>query len=522
MNLINKTNNNSLTTIDDRLLTLMKEELNTEEQQQFVNSFKLYLKYGYDDKAFVIDFDNVWKWVGFSQKDKAKRLLINKFIEDINFIYQKEVPRTGELFVEEEKFIDNKKSKTWNKEIILLNVSTFKKFCMKASTKRAEEICDYYLKMEKIMFKYTNEKLNEIQEKYEETQNKLKNFIEYDEELFWNDNQINDFNKKNVIYIAFIGIFNNERVYKFGKSEQIYTREFKQHQKFFDIFKMRYVIECDNMNFVEKEFKKFLKSINLLKNLEIKENNLTELFTIKEKHNIEYVIENLIKLVEENPLPSLKRLTDEIEKHKITIKNLKEEVENLKKENKELKLKVKKDKKNLKFEEKKEDSNVEVQNEIIDTIETTRETIDEVTEQSNSKNKCIDCGKKIRRSSTRCLECYHKAGQFIKNRPTYEQLKEDIKELNYTGTGKKYDVSDNTIRKWVKDYEKDMTEEEKLIKLEKKKYKPTYVELMETLSKNTVKATAKIYDVNESTIRDWRKIYQKEEQEKNKNIKIKI
>jgi prophage antirepressor-like protein len=87
----------------------------------------------------------------------------------------------------------------------------------------------------------------------EETQNTLNKFIEYDEELFWNENQINKFDNKNVLYLALIGIYNNERIYKFGKTEQIYTRECKQHQKFFVTFKMRFVIECDNMSFVEKE-----------------------------------------------------------------------------------------------------------------------------------------------------------------------------------------------------------------------------------------------------------------------------
>lgn len=40
------------------------------------------------------------------------------------------------------------------------------------------------------------------------------------------------------------------------------------------------------------------------------------------------------------------------------------------------------------------------------------------------------------------------------NRPTYEDLLNDIKSLGYTGTGKKYGVSDNSIRKWIKFYEK--------------------------------------------------------------------
>ena len=301
----NTSDHNVLSTIDDRLYVLMKEELNSEEQMQFVDSFKLYLKYGYDDTAYVIDFDDIWKWVGFSQKGHAKTLLLKKFKENEDYIFDRPFASSkGACY-----------NQNGIKETIVLTVNAFKKFCMVASTKRADEICNYYIKMEKIMHQYTNEKLIE-------TQSKLNKFIEYDEELFWNENEINDFNNKNVLYIAFIGIINNDRIYKFGKSEQIYTREFKQHQKFFNTFKMRFVVECDNMSIVEKEFKKFIKSKNLLKNIEIKQNNLTELFTITEQQNIAYIIENMVKLVETYPLPAIKKLQDEIAQKNITIANI--------------------------------------------------------------------------------------------------------------------------------------------------------------------------------------------------------
>jgi len=39
-------------------------------------------------------------------------------------------------------------------------------------------------------------------------------------------------------------------------------------------------------------------------------------------------------------------------------------------------------------------------------------------------------------------------------RPEYDQLKLEIKELGYSGTGRKYGVSDNAIRKWLKYYKK--------------------------------------------------------------------
>jgi very-short-patch-repair endonuclease len=40
------------------------------------------------------------------------------------------------------------------------------------------------------------------------------------------------------------------------------------------------------------------------------------------------------------------------------------------------------------------------------------------------------------------------------NRPPYNQLIQEIKDLGYSATGRKYNVSDNAIRKWVKNYEK--------------------------------------------------------------------
>ena len=44
-------------------------------------------------------------------------------------------------------------------------------------------------------------------------------------------------------------------------------------------------------------------------------------------------------------------------------------------------------------------------------------------------------------------------------RPEYGQICDEIKKLGYSGTGRKYGVSDNSIRKWLKFYEKNKLEE---------------------------------------------------------------
>jgi hypothetical protein len=70
--------------------------------------------------------------------------------------------------------------------------------------------------------------------------------------------------------------------------------------------------------------------------------------------------------------------------------------------------------------------------------------------KNNKKNENFcKCGKLIKTESKMCVECYAKSLQRVK-RPDINTLKIEIKELGYSATGKKYGVSDNAIRKWIK------------------------------------------------------------------------
>lgn len=71
-------------------------------------------------------------------------------------------------------------------------------------------------------------------------------------------------------------------------------------------------------------------------------------------------------------------------------------------------------------------------------------------------NKCIDCECKINRKSIRCRSCAAKqpSHRKVKSRPSLEQLEKDLETLPYTKTGEKYGVSDNCIRKWLRNYRK--------------------------------------------------------------------
>ena len=142
----------TLLSMDDELYNLLNSQSNSDEQQLFVKSFSAYLKYGDDDNAFVINFDDVWEWVGFSTKGNAKKMLVKHFEKNIDFM---------EEDISLIQLVKQPVHGGQNKETIMLSVNTFKKFCMKASTKRADQICDYYVKMENIMMEYIQNKLEQ-------------------------------------------------------------------------------------------------------------------------------------------------------------------------------------------------------------------------------------------------------------------------------------------------------------------------------------------------------------------------
>ena len=62
-------------------------------------------------------------------------------------------------------------------------------------------------------------------------------------------------------------------------------------------------------------------------------------------------------------------------------------------------------------------------------------------------NYCVDCGKQIHYTSTRCVECDHIRQQRCE-RPSREELKYLIRTNSFLQIGRIYGVSDNAIRKW--------------------------------------------------------------------------
>ena len=93
-----------------------------------------------NNKNHIIDFNEVYKWIGYRKKCNAKTVLKKNFI--LNKDYTIMINNT------------QKQNGGQNKENILLSLNCFKKFCFKAQTKEAEKVYDYYLQIEKCIFGY--------------------------------------------------------------------------------------------------------------------------------------------------------------------------------------------------------------------------------------------------------------------------------------------------------------------------------------------------------------------------------
>ena len=73
-----------------------------------------------------------------------------------------------------------------------------------------------------------------------------------------------------------------------------------------------------------------------------------------------------------------------------------------------------------------------------------------IKELIEKKKKYCDCGKEIFSNSIRCQKCNSLHQRKVKNRPDNEELKKLVSQTSLESAGRKYNVSGNTIKKWLK------------------------------------------------------------------------
>jgi phage anti-repressor protein len=142
-----------------KLVNKVKENFTTEEQKLFIGSFYCYLKY-HPTNDFVIDLNDVWKFLKFSRVDNAKVILFKHFEENKDYVIEKAAPEISGAGLDGKNLGGAGK----NKEKTTMNIRTFKKLCMIARTDKAFEIHDYFIKMEELLHETMEEESNELRQ----------------------------------------------------------------------------------------------------------------------------------------------------------------------------------------------------------------------------------------------------------------------------------------------------------------------------------------------------------------------
>ena len=292
-----------------RLLTKIQESFTGFEQQLFVSSFYCYLNYD-KNMDFVVDLDNVWNWLGFQQKYNAIRMIEKYFKIDVDY---KNVDPQETL----------KSHGGHNKQIIMLTVRCFKSLCLKAQTKKASEIHEYYMKMEEVLHQVVDEETDELKQQLEQ-----KNAVIQEKDSVI---QSTKKEKQRAVEQAIIGQFplnteciyfgtidntnaDNEKLIKFGHTNDLSTRVM-DHRKKYQNFVLVAAFRVQNKVEIENLIKTYPKIKRHIRSIEVGGKNKTEIiaydstnFTIERLkkhiadiiHSRTYSIDNFNRLMQRN------------------------------------------------------------------------------------------------------------------------------------------------------------------------------------------------------------------------------
>ena len=276
---------------NNKLINKIKDNFTDFESQLFVSSFYCYLNY---DKNidFVVDLDDIWKWLGFSTKQNSERVLEKHFKLDIDY---KTAHQVGGATSNDEKLVINldkqnstkniKQNGGHNKQTILLTIKCFKSLCLKAQTKKAGEIHEYYMKMEEVLHQIVEEETDELKLQLEQKENiilEIKQNSEKEKDIALKNSKKE---KQKAVEQAIIAHFPlnteciyfgtidntneaNEKLIKFGHTNDLATR-LNDHRKSYvnfelvEAFKVQNKVEIENLIKTHQKIKKQIRSIQL-------------------------------------------------------------------------------------------------------------------------------------------------------------------------------------------------------------------------------------------------------------------
>jgi len=241
----------------NRFINKIKDNFTDIQQQMFSASFYCYLNHD-NKKDFIIDFDDVWKWAGFARKTNGKTVLEKHFTIEIDYVVKNIATEVAVASLEASRGGQNR-------EIIMLTINTFKKFCLKANTKKADEIHDYYIKLEELLLETVQEETNELKLQMEIQNFKLK---QQNEKLCKNikNRLIDKNNPGNSLYIISTNEIKDK--IKIGSTNNIDTRITELSCGSPERFKILNIYYTNSYRILEETIKKVFSSYRISKNCE--------------------------------------------------------------------------------------------------------------------------------------------------------------------------------------------------------------------------------------------------------------
>jgi hypothetical protein len=268
-----------------KLVEKVKNHFTNYEQQLFLSSFYCYLKYN-PQNDFVIDLDNVWGWLGFGQKVNAKRVLEKNF--KINIDYKLSLCQPAKQ--------TNQTKGGQNKEIFMLNINTFKRFCLKAETKKADEVHEYFIKLENIMFEITKEECDELKQQLQQleiSKNKeMEEKLAFQQVIEKEKILLKEYlNSGSLVYIIKVKSFSNgEYIVKIGHSTKGINDRYTEHK---GKYEECLLLNCFSVN-KSNDFENFLHNHEDIRQNKVNDllghENEKELFLIGKKLTYQMVL----------------------------------------------------------------------------------------------------------------------------------------------------------------------------------------------------------------------------------------
>ena len=268
---------------NNKLLNKIKDNFTGFEQQLFVSSFYCYLNYD-KNMDFVVDLDDVWKWLGFNQKVKCVALLETHFKLDIDY---KSAFLYGKAHLNQEKLVNHKQKQNGGHNIkkIFLTIKCFKSLCLKAQTKKASEIHEYYIKMEEVLQQILEEETDELKLQLQQKENIILEIKQTSEQekliLLQNTKKEKQKAVEKAIVVQFpvnteciyFGTIDNtneagEKLIKFGHTNDLATR-LTDHRKKYENFILVEAFRVQNKVEIENLIKTYPKIKRQIRTIEV-------------------------------------------------------------------------------------------------------------------------------------------------------------------------------------------------------------------------------------------------------------